>query len=208
MYSRLDTFSDAISFFLSIPRSRSIFNASTLQGYHDPSDPFRALINAVYLWGIVLSPDERLKPFEAVYLSRAIHYNTRALSSDLPQSKIHIIQTEVLLSKYFFNGGHFLEGISHSRLAALVVIRCGYHQYRHIYQPIPPPTGTDPIHEGEIINAFWASYIVETIWATELNRSSAFLDAKGDDGRIDTPWPLDMAQYEIVRNFAYSGNMS
>jgi hypothetical protein len=88
--------------------------------------------------------------------------------------------------------------------AVSIVTRYKYHQTRNIHHHVQQPTGGDAVDEGEIINAFWATYIIDKKWATALNVPSVFPNESTDAGRVETPWPLDMAQYETVRNLYIS----
>lgn len=140
-----------------------------------------------------------MKPYELVFLARAIHNTQQALLGDHPQKEIHAIQAELLLSFYFFQTGHMCEGLAHSNAAAIIVIAYRFHKIRALQSPFAACVGVDSVQEGELINACWASYLVDKSWTAIVpNSVSAFSDEDNEDDRIDSPWPLDMAQYEAV----------
>lgn len=193
------SFNCSSGFFLNIPRFIESFNKPAPIGHH--SRPSPALLNSIYLWAIALSKDKAIKSYELVYLARAIHHTQQALSGDHPQKEIHAIQAELLLSSYFFQTGHTSEGLAHSNTAADVVLAYRFHKIRALQSPFALCIGIDAVQEGEIINAFWASFFVDKSWtAAVANSVSAFPDEETEDNRIDSPWPLDMAQYEAVRD--------
>lgn len=60
---------------------------------------------------------------------------------------------------------------------------------------LTPPI--DQIEEGERINAFWIVYTLSNCWGVAVGTlSSAVFESHGST--IDTPWPLDMTDYEQV----------
>jgi Fungal specific transcription factor domain len=183
---------------LNVPRFINIFYTSELLG--DNSRPSQALLSTVYLWGVNLSSIEVLKSYESVFLGRATRRIARDLSGDHPQKAKHALQAEVLLSRYYFSIGSFLEGRYHCSAAVSIALSLGFHRIRSM-QGLPPNTpSVDTVEEGERINAFWTVFFDDKCWAVAMDVPSAFPDHKTVDGRIDTPWPLDMAQYEKACN--------
>ncbi|KAK1230850.1 hypothetical protein PQX77_006048 [Marasmius sp. AFHP31] len=111
---------------------------------------------------------------------------------------MHGIQAEVLLSTYFFDIGRVVEGQYHLSTAVSLAIGIGLHQIRsaragRTATTLPPPR--DPVEEGERINAFWAVYTLSSIWGVALGSPSVSVFERNGD-TINTPWPLDMADYE------------
>lgn len=56
------------------------------------------------------------------------------------------------------------------------------------------PPALDTIDEGERINAFWTVLIVNNYWVIAHGSPSAI----SYDMPIDTPWPLEMTEYDQV----------
>lgn len=166
----------------------------------DYSRPSPALLSTIYLWGVRLSSLDALISYESVFLERATRYVARASSSDHPQKAKHALQAEILLSHYLFWSGHFLEGRYHCNAAASIAISLGYHRIRSTQGP-SSNGAVDTIEEGEMINAFWTVFFSDKSWAVAMNVPSALPDHMAHNGRIDTPWPMDMAQYERVCRF-------
>lgn len=172
-----------------------------------------ALLNAIYLWGAHLSTSPNLRMYEPAFLERV----TGALSStprEPSSTVVHLIQAEVLVSNYFFTMSRFLEGRYHCSAAVALALSCRLTKIRSsadqgrglaARQPVhgrdytlPPPR--DAIEEGERIRGFWFVYALDKAWAVALGSPPHF-NGSGDTqvgSRVDTPWPLEMAQYEAV----------
>ncbi|PIL35487.1 transcription factor [Ganoderma sinense ZZ0214-1] len=202
--------SSSLGFFLHMPR---FIQAMQLPG----GDPRRAqlspaLLNAVYLWGAHLSTSNTIRGYEPAFLARA----TAALSSALRDSHynvMHLIQAEVLVANYFFSMSRFLEGRYHCSAAVALALSCrltkvrsaadgpphrghalGGHAEPRRNQHLPPPR--DAIEEGERIRGFWSVYALDKSWAVALGSPSHFNGVAQSGTHIDTPWPLEMAQFE------------
>ncbi|EJF64875.1 hypothetical protein DICSQDRAFT_167027 [Dichomitus squalens LYAD-421 SS1] len=202
--------SSSLSFFLHTPRF--------MQAVHLPPGDSRraqlspALLNAVFLWGAHLSTSNAVRSYESVFLTRA----TAALSAALRDSHytvMHLIQAEVLVANYFFSMSRFLEGRYHCSAAVALALSCrltkirssadhppphGYAAGRQVErrqdQHLPPPR--DPIEEGERIRGFWYVYALDKSWAVALGSPPHFNGAAQSGLHVDTPWPLEMAQFE------------
>ncbi|KJA21334.1 hypothetical protein HYPSUDRAFT_42200 [Hypholoma sublateritium FD-334 SS-4] len=192
-----------IGFFLNIPR----FQASMMQGYPPghPSRPAPALIFAVYLWSIRLSDDPSVKSRESAYLFRATQDAATALSGSHPSKVIHSIQAEVLLATYFFANGRFFEGKLHVSNAVSTTLSSGMHKIR---SAAPGQQSTrnrissprDPVEEGERIICAWTVLTLDKMWATALEHTPNFEDSTHVLGtQVDTPWPLEMEDFEQGR---------
>lgn len=176
-----------------------------------------ALLNAVFLWGAHVSTSNTIRSYEPTFLARA----TAALSSALRDSHynvMHLIQAEVLVANYFFSMGRFLEGRYHCSAAVALALSCrltkvrssadspllhgGHAAAAHTHieprrnQHLPPPR--DAIEEGERIRGFWYVYALDKNWAVALGSPSHFNGVAQSGTHIDTPWPLEMAQFEAV----------
>lgn len=180
-------------FFLNVPRFVHSFYASAAN-----SRPSLALLSTIYLWGLKLASVESFAAYEPAFLSRAIQNVAGALGTTHPQKAKHALQAEVLLSNYFFWTGRFLEGRYHCGAAISIAISLGSHRTRSSQLPNPNPSNTDPVDEGERINAFWSVFLNDRCWGVAMNVPSGMPDQKAPNARIDAPWPLDMTQYERV----------
>jgi hypothetical protein len=124
---------------------------------------------------------------------------------------LHALQAEILLAYYFFRNGRFLEGKYHSSAAASLAISGGLDKIRSAQESPPtvnfvgtrscalPPT-RDTVDEGERINGFWVTLILDKCWSVALGSPSNFTNDEALGTRIDTPWPLDNSAYEQVCN--------
>jgi hypothetical protein len=177
---------------------------------HHVVSPSPALLNAVYMWGAHLSGDS---PTEGKFKYRALHCAATDLlpSHPHPQSFLHTLQAEVLISYYFFRTGHFLEARAHTATAVALALGGGLHQIRSLHNPDVPlieitrehenglqlRAPADAIEEGERINAFWAVFMLQKSLAVALeppSRICGVLEAGGM--QIDTPWPLELDEYK------------
>ena len=192
-------FASEFGFFLNIPR----FQASMLQAFPPghPSRPSPALIYSTYLLAICISNNPRVKPKEAAYLTRATQEAATALSGNHPHKIIHSIQAEVLLATYFFSNGRFFEGKYHVGNAVSTAISVGLHKLRSSspVASVSLPPHHDMIEEGERIICAWNVFNLDKCWAVALDDSPNFEHSTHTLGaKIDTPWPLDMDEFEQV----------
>ncbi|KAH9949952.1 hypothetical protein B0H21DRAFT_725428 [Amylocystis lapponica] len=164
-----------------------------------------ALLNAVYLWGVRLSGHESLYAHEPIFVTRAVHALSTVFARAPAYNPIYTLQAEVLLASYFFHSRRFLEARQHCSAAAALALSCRLNTIRSasdpqlrtplvdIFEHVLPPT-SDSLEEGERINAFWTVYILDKSWAVALDTPSYISTNSGT--HIDTPWPLDMEDYE------------
>lgn len=180
-----------------------------------------ALLSSVCLWAACLSSSEPLASQENNFLSRALKKATTTLSfhllnSVVPRTKsvhrssthrlkvIYGIQIEVLLSQYFFHKGRLVEAQYHLSLAVSYVVMGNLSTIRssrgsRASSRSPPPNDISPrdcVEEGELIVGFWTVFSLDKIWSSVLNFPSNF--ASEDASDVDTPWPLEMEEYERV----------
>ena len=183
--------------------------------YYRPSP---ALLSTVYLWGLHLSRSEALQGHEPTFLSRALRQTSNGLTGSHPQQVLHTLQAEILLAYYFLRNGRFLEGKYHSSAAASLVISSGLNEIRtsryassssnilgNRSPPLPPPR--DAVDEGERINGFWTTLVLDKCWSVALSSPSNFTDSERLGTQIDTPWPLENSGYEQVRIFSAANPM-
>ncbi|KAJ3795906.1 Zn(2)-Cys(6) binuclear cluster domain-containing protein [Lentinula aff. detonsa] len=196
-----------MGFFLHVSRFKTSASLPLPLGHY--SRPCAGLLSTVYLIGLHLTGDDNNQ--ENVYLARALAHTANMLSSPHPQRIIHAIQAEVLLSVYFFRTGRILEGKYHMSAAVSLTLGAQLHKIRalptginnsadsplqqiSVAGPLLTPPN-DQIEEGERINAFWMVYTLSNCWGVAVGTlSSAVFESHGST--IDTPWPLDMADYE------------
>ncbi|KAJ7479242.1 hypothetical protein FB451DRAFT_1395827 [Mycena latifolia] len=145
------------------------------------------LLNVMHLWGVHLSQDQRITA------------TASSLVGSHPRTVLHSIQASVLLAHYFIRNARFLEGKYHTSAAVSIAVSAGLHRIRGTHsgasltpEALPPPT--DPVEEGERINAFWSVLTLNNCWASMDGSPSNV--AYGPAGlKIDTPWPLEPRHY-------------
>ncbi|TFY62486.1 hypothetical protein EVJ58_g3831 [Rhodofomes roseus] len=137
-------------------------------------------------------------------------YTLEDLSSTLvdlhPPAIMDVLQAEVLLAYYFFSNNRTVEGVYHMDAASAIVLASRLHQIRSAryaavaggtasrYQLAPP---VDAIDEGQRINAFWMTFILDRNWSLALGRTPVLTDDEPRGTEIDTPWPRCIETYEI-----------
>ncbi|KAJ6472304.1 hypothetical protein C8R47DRAFT_725896 [Mycena vitilis] len=188
------SYSSECGFFLS--RSRFRTSALLRQPFGHHARPSPALISAVYLWGLRLSQQAPLIAQEPIFLSRTLDFTAKGLSGDHPQKIMHNLQAEILLGYYLFSSGRFLEGKYHTASAMSLGLSSGLHLVRSANGPasILPPAN-DAVEEGERILACWSGAILDKAWAVALSEDP-HLDHHRQNYAVDTPWPLEMDDYE------------
>ncbi|KAI0775118.1 hypothetical protein BD413DRAFT_653678 [Trametes elegans] len=199
----------SLSFFLHVPRFMQAMQQPNADNRRAQLSP--ALLNAVYLWGAHLSTSNALRAYEPTFQARA----TSALSSALRESQysvINLIQAEVLVANYFFAQSRFLEGRYHCSAAIALSLSCRLHKIRsatdHQDQVLGGmrhggevreynlPQPRDAVEEGERMRGFWYVYAMDKSWAVAMGSPSHFNGVAQSGSHVDTPWPLEMAQYE------------
>ncbi|KAJ4471947.1 hypothetical protein J3R30DRAFT_3797349, partial [Lentinula aciculospora] len=173
-----------------IPNSRSSCN----------NDPLN-ILNDISL------TDATIVSQEAIYLSRAQIDVAGIISTTHPDRIVHGIQAELLLSTYLFRQGRILEGKYHLSAATSIAFSAKFHKIRSLnadrdmlvsaglpWVTLLPPS-VDPISEGERINAFWTILASSNCWALAADSSPNFLLERYIED-IDTPWPMDIEDYD------------
>ncbi|KAJ7750730.1 hypothetical protein DFH07DRAFT_1062079 [Mycena maculata] len=177
--------------------------------FGDERRPSPALLSAAYLWGVHLS---RVQPFlaaEPVFLKRAQQHISTEISAHTPPSHVlHTIQAQVLLATYLFRNKRFLEAEFHANGAATLVLGYQLHKIRSSRPMEPPLLGVpvlleiypappkDSVEEGERIRGFWAVTCLQSNLNIALNSTSGSCVLESPGADIDTPWPLELADYE------------
>ncbi|KAF7358389.1 Zn(2)-C6 fungal-type domain-containing protein [Mycena venus] len=147
------------------------------------------LLNVMYLFGVYLSGDPKITVYEPAFLTHALRSTASSLSGTHPRTILHSMQASVLLAYYFMRNARFLEGKYHISAAVSIALSAGLHRIRAADDGGASAYGTalappkDLAEEGERISAFW-----------RMGASSNV--SYGPTGlMIDTPWPLDIADY-------------
>ncbi|KAF7334535.1 Zn(2)-C6 fungal-type domain-containing protein [Mycena venus] len=202
------SYSSEFGFFLNSSRFRQ--SALLRQPIGHQARPTPALLWAVYLCGLRLSKQPQLIAQEPMFLSRALATVANGLSVVHPQKVMHNLQAEILLAYYFFASGRFLEGKYHAASAVSLGLSSNLHMIRSANAPssvLPPPQ--DAIEEGERIHACWVVMILDKAWAVVLSENP-HLDHQQQNLVVDTPWPLEMDDYQqgrLSRTALYSNTL-
>ncbi|KAJ7233729.1 hypothetical protein B0H12DRAFT_1239252 [Mycena haematopus] len=169
-------------------------------GHYERPSP--ALLSAVYMWGSRLSRTPRHPVYnEDAFLVCTLQNIHQDLGGNHPHRVMHGIQAEILLSLYYLTLGRPVEGIYHSSAAVSLAISANLHLIKSSQVTLQPCFGvletpfSPPAHareEGERINAFWTTVIVNNYWRAAHGTPSAL---PYHDTPIDTPWPRDLDDY-------------
>ncbi|KAK0495953.1 hypothetical protein EDD18DRAFT_225375 [Armillaria luteobubalina] len=195
MYPSLQTFLTncaELGFFLDIVHFVQSATSSNLV-----ERPVPALLSAVYLWGIHLSPSRDIAAWEGQFLSQAVKHASQGLAScsSHPYGVIQCIQAEVLLAQYFFRNMKMVEGKYHTSTAVSLVLSSGLHKIRSQNRGGGSILGAprNALEEGERINGLWTVVILNNSWTAVDGSPSNFSEEEAT--RIDAPWPLDISEY-------------
>ena len=165
-------------------------------------------MNAVYLLGAYFSSDPNLQNLQGELLAYTLQDLSTTLVDLSPLAIMDVLQAEVLLTYYFFSNNRTVEGVYHMEAASAIVLASKLHQIRSArysaiaggnssrYQLTP---ATDAIEEGQRINAFWTTFILDRNWSMALGRTPVLTDEERKGTEIDTPWPRSIETYENVR---------
>jgi hypothetical protein len=166
-------------------------------GHH--ARPAPAVLGAVYLWGLRFSKQPHLIAQEPIFLARALKLTAKGLSGIHPHKLMHNLQAEILLAYYFFASGRFLEGKYHTAAVISLGLSSSIHMVRSAHStspgPLPPPR--DIVEEGERIHACWSALVLDKTWAVALSEDP-HLELQHESCEVDTPWPLEMEDYQNV----------
>ncbi|TFY67573.1 hypothetical protein EVJ58_g1546 [Rhodofomes roseus] len=154
-----------------------------------------ALMHATRLIGAYLSADASLNGLQPVFLALTLKDLSAALVNLDPPAILDVLQTEVFLACYFFSTNRTVEGVYHMDAASAIVLANRLHKIRSTRFPVLSDS-RDDIEEGESINAFWTTFILDRCWSPVLGRTPIFADAEVRGTGIDTPWPLSIEAYE------------
>jgi hypothetical protein len=189
--------------------------------FNSPTYPHKALLNAIFLWGVRVTAshtDENAGPRqsrdqETALLERATNHMQSQLVNENPRRGLQSVQAEVLLATYLFSKGRALEGSYHLNAAVSLATTFGIHRVRarsghgtssSSSRQVSAHGTADNVEEGERICTFWRVFELDRLWAIASN-STVILQERESNVKIDTPWPLTMAEYEAVRIIRHSG---
>ncbi|KAH8093821.1 hypothetical protein BXZ70DRAFT_385305 [Cristinia sonorae] len=188
----------AFGFFLNMPR----FLARISRAPQDQSVP-PVIQYAVYLIGLLTSQDPLYVNTEPRILSLSMAALAAAVSNIQPEDLLYILQTEILLSNYFFHKDRRLEGAYHVTAAVSFVLGSNLHQITDwkgtgavSTAAFQLPMPADAIEQGERINAFWTVFCLDRCWSVALGSHSALARRNLLSAQILTPLPFDMIDYE------------
>ncbi|KAJ6512685.1 hypothetical protein C8R45DRAFT_856934 [Mycena sanguinolenta] len=175
-----------------------------------PARPSPAVLCAAYLWGIHLSRSEPLVSYEAVFIRRAQqHISTELSESSQSVHRIHTIQAHVLLASYFLRTKQFLEAEFHTNGSVTLALGYHLHKIRSSRPSSPPLIGAnafaevfpdpprDDVEEGERIRGFWTVVCNQNNVIMTLRTANNMGILDSPNMCIDTPWPLDIEEYEL-----------
>ncbi|KAJ6522470.1 hypothetical protein B0H19DRAFT_656085 [Mycena capillaripes] len=175
--------------------------------FGDERRPSPALLYVVYLWGAHLSRSPSLLSSEHVFLKCAQQHISTEVSH--PRHLVHTIQAQVLLSTYLLRTKRFLEAEFYANGAATLALGYQLHKIRSARPSTPPLLGVpvlvevypsppaDAVEEGERIRAFWAvTSLQSNLNISHDSASASFCILESPGTGIDTPWPLEIADYE------------
>ncbi|KAJ6501031.1 hypothetical protein C8R47DRAFT_1108699 [Mycena vitilis] len=156
-----------------------------------------AVLNAMYMWGAHLKLDTEREHY---FRHRAL----QCVSAELtPTLLLHTVQAEVLLSYFFFRVGRLPEARIHAATAVGLAIEGGLHRTRSLYRPVDIAENVlrshgpvDAVGEGELINGFWAVFMLQKNLSVATQPSHPVLCVFEASGMpVDTPWPLELDDY-------------
>ncbi|KAJ7750478.1 hypothetical protein DFH07DRAFT_549262 [Mycena maculata] len=198
----IDSFLDCSSefgFFLNATRFRESALLQYPLGHH--ARPAPALLSAVHLLGLRLLQVPHLADQEPVLLSRTLNLNSRGLEGNHPHKVMHNLQAKILLSYFFLADGRFVEAEYHSASAVSLSISSSLHLISSVLPSSPglllPPR--DTVEDGERTCAWWTATVLDQSLAVVL-KHGPHLDHRQATCPVDTPWPLEMLDYENGHN--------
>uniref|UniRef100_A0A8H7XVF9 Zn(2)-C6 fungal-type domain-containing protein n=1 Tax=Psilocybe cubensis TaxID=181762 RepID=A0A8H7XVF9_PSICU len=214
-YSQLQASLDV--FFLHAPHfgfflNSNSFRHSALLAFNlgHPSRPTPGLLNVVHLLGLHFSQPEAFQGQESALLIRAVQHVSTDLMGTHPNKVIHTLQAEVLLAYYFLRTGSLLEAKCRTGTAISLALGSGLHKIRSANFLVPStisigshdqahllPHPSDALQEAERINGFWAVLVLHKFITVALEVPAHVCGALEAPGMlIDTPWPIDIDQFE------------
>jgi len=159
--------------------------------------------------GVHLSQPESQHSQESPLLVKALQNVSTDLLGTHPNKVIQTLQAHVLLAYYFLRIASFLEAKVHTGAAVSLALGAGLHKIRSTNmaapstiaiiqdQPYALPPPQDNLQEAERINGFWSVLMLHKFITVALEAPAHVCGALEAPGmQIDTPWPIDMDQYE------------
>lgn len=169
----------------------------------------RGLLNAVALWANRVSvntiPIADSTYSEDELLAGTVYHVAREITAveASPQRMLYMIQAEVLLSLYYLDSGHLLEGNYHRAGATSLAFSAGLHQLGSstqgryapsVFLDTRIPVQMDNLSKREMIDCFWSVVILNNYCVAASDVPSSI----PRDVPISTPWPTasSNANYE------------
>ncbi|KAJ7204272.1 hypothetical protein C8J57DRAFT_1619097 [Mycena rebaudengoi] len=168
-------------FFLYAPRFvTSVLQGDSLDIANGSAHPSPALVNAVYMWASVFA--DKTISVQTQFLERSLFHLTRNVANSSSPELLDTLQTELLLSLYFFRSGKVLEAKSRLGSACCLAVHGRLHLMgsQSDFQPILSRV---------------TAHSTET-FAIVVQASSTHGDLDDGTGEITTPWPVDMSDPE------------
>lgn len=125
---------------------------------------------------------------------------------------LYAIQAEVLVALYLYGRERLLEARTHNNAAVALAVSCGLHRLYPNFgygdqspqSPISPtnsyslPPPQCWVEFGERLNVFWSVFNTDRCWMVLGTPCFLVDDPLRGGEQIDSPWPLDMVDYERV----------
>ncbi|KAJ4500699.1 hypothetical protein C8R41DRAFT_348083 [Lentinula lateritia] len=202
----LETFLPYASHFGFFLDARSLVKAFSIP-ISDPNQrPTSALSASMILLGAHFSAHlahnvNSISELREKYLSKAIQAVSLSLSEYHPHRILHTLQSYVLVAYYFLLHKRSLEGRWHLDKAVSLIISAQMHRIRSSDFTHSTPASLSATQsaseEGECINAMWTVFALNCLWSA-VEGVPASIAYTTDQGRVDTPWPLDSGRYSAT----------
>ena len=123
---------------------------------------------------------------------------------------LHIIQAEILIAQYLYCREDLKEGRCHNNAAVTLAVNYGLNRLYPNFgygdqSPQSPtllshslPAPQSWVEFGERLNLFWSVFNIDRCWLVVGSHCIMPDDAIRGGHCIDSPWPLDMTDYERV----------
>ncbi|KAK7024796.1 hypothetical protein R3P38DRAFT_2626189, partial [Favolaschia claudopus] len=193
--------------------------------------PSQSLLYAVYLWGAHLSPPGPLFDLKPTFLRRALQATaTETFTHNDSVHALQMIQAHILLGNYFLMQKRLLSAQLHANAAATLAMSYRLHKLGSAVSASPSPMlhgalyldsldqldahltpAQDSVEEGERVRCFWAVVTLQSSLSLasesdsqSMGLSSCLLECLGRE--IDTPWPMQIAEYELMEGYRSADN--
>ncbi|KAJ7053939.1 hypothetical protein C8F01DRAFT_505839, partial [Mycena amicta] len=169
----------AFGFFLNPERFRN--SALLSLPLNHAARPTSALLAAVCLAGISMSPSPSLKMHENAFRARAVSSVSSVLAGLHPKRVLYALQAEIVLAWYFYGAGKLVEGLYHAATAVSLGVTSGIFAASHDHGQTA--ADVDAVSDQERVDACWATVVLDRTWAVVMNSLPNWTDS------IATSWP-------------------